>query len=144
MGRSGAKATNGAGGGRARALVLVLAAVLGWAVVHERGSGWQAPCDRPTSSSDQPGRVLCSVGSLPSQPLPLGTSRALGLRVDLNRVTAHDLATLPGVGDRLARRIVEERRRRGGFRSCDQLSEVKGVGPAKLETLCAALEPPTR
>jgi competence protein ComEA len=55
--------------------------------------------------------------------------------VDLNRATARELEALRGVGPVLAERIVETRRRLGGFRSVDQLLEVKGVGPAVLERL---------
>jgi competence protein ComEA len=39
------------------------------------------------------------------------------------------------VGPVLARRIVEERERRGGFRSVDDLIAVKGIGSAVLEGL---------
>ncbi|HET8576698.1 MAG TPA: helix-hairpin-helix domain-containing protein [Methylomirabilota bacterium] len=55
--------------------------------------------------------------------------------VDLNRATADELARLPGVGPGLARRIVEERERRGRFESPEALREVLGLGPKKLTAL---------
>ncbi|HTU62787.1 MAG TPA: helix-hairpin-helix domain-containing protein [Polyangiales bacterium] len=58
-----------------------------------------------------------------------------GEPLDLNRAALGDLLLLPGVGPKLAARIVEERERRGGFASLDQLAEVKGVGPKKLALL---------
>ncbi len=37
-----------------------------------------------------------------------------------------------GIGETLARRIVEHRAQRGPFRSVDQLTDVKGIGPKTL------------
>jgi competence ComEA-like helix-hairpin-helix protein len=56
----------------------------------------------------------------------------LGLRLDPDRERAEDLAALPGVGPALARAIVQDRARRGPFRSLDALLRVRGIGPATL------------
>jgi competence protein ComEA len=56
-------------------------------------------------------------------------------RLDLNRAGVGDLLLLPGVGPKLAARILEERDRRAGFASVEQLAAVKGVGPKKLAQL---------
>ena len=56
-------------------------------------------------------------------------------RVSLNRSEAEELERLPGVGPALARRIVELRTTRGGFRSPEELLDVRGIGPATLERL---------
>jgi len=58
-----------------------------------------------------------------------------GQALDLNLASASDLLLLPGVGPKLARRIVEERAQRRGFKSLDELREVKGIGPTKLAQL---------
>jgi len=55
-------------------------------------------------------------------------------RVDPNRADEATLQTLPGVGPVLARRIVESRRRRP-FRTVEDLTRVKGIGPASLARL---------
>jgi competence ComEA-like helix-hairpin-helix protein len=56
--------------------------------------------------------------------------------LDLNRATVNELARLPGVGPSLARRIFDERERRGGrFDSPEALRQVMGVGPKKLAAL---------
>lgn len=55
--------------------------------------------------------------------------------VDLNTATAEQLDTLPGVGPATAQAILQFRTGRGRFRSVDDLLEVRGIGPAKLETL---------
>lgn len=50
------------------------------------------------------------------------------LPLDLNRVTVEDLCLLPGIGESLAREIVTYRERRKGFRSVEELRQVKGIG----------------
>jgi competence protein ComEA len=62
---------------------------------------------------------------------PRSQLRALrdGQRLDLNRASADELALIPGIGPKLAERIVAERRRRNGFSDLAQLRAVRGVGP---------------
>lgn len=57
--------------------------------------------------------------------------------VDVDTADSTALATLPGVGPALARRIVEDRRRRGAFGGMAALDGVPGVGPKLLERLRA-------
>lgn len=49
--------------------------------------------------------------------------------VDLNSVSVDVLAALPGVGVATATRIVEERQRRGGFQSVDEVALAVGMQP---------------
>src|SRR5262245_1448969 len=55
--------------------------------------------------------------------------------LDINRATTDELARLPGVGRRLAERILKERERRGRFESPEALREVLGMGPKKLAAI---------
>ena len=55
--------------------------------------------------------------------------------VHLNSAAAEELEKLDGVGPSLAARIVAYRTAHGGFRSVDELDEVSGIGPKRLETL---------
>jgi competence protein ComEA len=55
--------------------------------------------------------------------------------VDLNTATGTQLETLPGVGPATAQAIITWRQQHGGFRSVDDLLEVRGIGPAKLDAL---------
>jgi competence ComEA-like helix-hairpin-helix protein len=77
--------------------------------------------------------------TLRAPPLPASNSGVRALRegqsLELNRAAAGDLVLLPGVGPKLAQRIVQERERRGGFTSLEQLLEVKGIGHATLAQL---------
>ena len=52
--------------------------------------------------------------------------------VNVNTASVEELEQLPGVGASRARALVEERERRGGFGSIDELVEVKGIGEASL------------
>ena len=68
-----------------------------------------------------------------------GTSGAGGAAtsgpVNLNTATIEQLDTLPGVGPTTAQAILDHRTRNGRFRSVDDLMNVRGIGPAKLEQL---------
>ncbi len=55
-------------------------------------------------------------------------------RVNINRASAEQLQQLPGIGSRLAQRILEERRK-DRFASVDDLRRVRGMGPRTLERL---------
>jgi len=55
--------------------------------------------------------------------------------IDLNTATLAELETLPGVGPVLAQRILDWRTERGRFATVDQLSDVPGIGDARLAQL---------
>ena len=61
----------------------------------------------------------------PSMPGPL----------NLNTATEKELDTLPGIGEALARRIVEYREEHGGFRAVEELMEISGIGDATFSEL---------
>src|SRR3954452_22644250 len=55
--------------------------------------------------------------------------------LDLNTATAAQLDSLPGVGPATAAAIVSYRDQHGRFASVQELGEVRGIGPAKLDGL---------
>ena len=55
--------------------------------------------------------------------------------VNINTASASELEKLPGIGPALAQRIVEYRDSHGPFASVDALTDVPGIGKAKLEGL---------
>ena len=79
-----------------------------------------------------------------------GTAMAAGkpaptAKVNLNTASIEQLTTLPGVGPKLAARIVEYRQKSGAFRSTQELMNVKGVGEknfAKIEAWLSVGEAP--
>jgi competence protein ComEA len=60
--------------------------------------------------------------------------------VSLNTATAEQLDTLDGVGPATAAKILDWRRRHGGFRSIDDLGEIPGIGPKRLAALRAKVQ----
>lgn len=86
---------------------------------------------------------------IPERPRPGVTSAGApgpgaaggGGPVSLSSATAADLEALDGVGPALAARIVAWRDSHGGFSSVDQLDEVPGIGPARMEALRPRLVP---
>ena len=70
-----------------------------------------------------------------SAPPPGGNGGQPNGSVDLNTATVEQLDTLPGIGPVMAAAIVAWRDANGRFDSVDQLGDVDGIGPARLEKL---------
>jgi len=89
---------------------------------------------RLSSRSLEAGTLVTIVKENPRQmKVILGRMEAkkllvFSLPLDLNQATAEDLCLIPGIGESLAQEMIAYRRRRGAFRSLDELKEVKGVG----------------
>jgi competence ComEA-like helix-hairpin-helix protein len=59
----------------------------------------------------------------------------LMLAIDLNSATARELQSIPGVGPALARKIVEFRDKKGGFRRVEELLAVPGISEKKWNAI---------
>ena len=55
--------------------------------------------------------------------------------MSLNSATQAELEALPGIGPTLAEAIITERERRGGFRSVNELRDVRGIGEKRFADL---------
>ncbi|WP_406814833.1 ComEA family DNA-binding protein [Mycobacterium sp. M23085] len=109
---------------------------------------------RPLGDGEQ---IVVGLAPVPGQPTALGSSVATGTTptskapapgpgsakpkpgqpVDLNTATVQELDALPGVGPVTAAAIVAWRQSNGKFTSVEQLADVEGIGPARLEKLRA-------
>ena len=106
---------------------------------------------RPLGDGEQ---IVVGLAPVSGQPRALGSSVASGSVttpapvsgsvkpkagevLDLNTATVEQLDTLPGVGPVTAAAIVAWRQANGKFTSVDQLADVDGIGPARLEKLRA-------
>lgn len=100
--------------------------------------GVTPPKGQPTAlgSSVSPGSAAASPPVAPGKP-PGSTAPKQGDVINLNTATVQQLDTLPGVGPVTAAAIVAWRDANGKFNSVDQLAEVDGIGPARLEKLRA-------
>jgi competence protein ComEA len=66
--------------------------------------------------------------------------------VNLNTATAEQLATIPGVGPKMAERIIDYRQKNGGFKKVEDLMNVSGVGEKsflKMKPLITVTAPKT-
>lgn len=74
------------------------------------------------------------------KPLPSG-------KVNINTASVEQLVELPGIGPKLAARIVEHRQQSGAFKSAEELMNVRGIGEknfAKLQPYLTLGEAPAR
>ena len=69
------------------------------------------------------------------------TRQTAAFQVDLNQAGWPEFAELPGIGETLARRIVESREADGPFMSLEDVQRVKGIGPKTMERLRPYLLP---
>lgn len=108
-------------------------------------SWWRWPASQPALDCpvdlvflDDAGVARCGAPGA----LPAGQALTIGQKVPFDRLTADDLAILPGIGPSLARQIIEVREARGRFCSWDEVDAIEGVGPARLDALQRLAEIP--
>lgn len=119
---------------RLRGLLAVLAIGFAggglWLALRDR-SAPKLDCAPAEIHLDENGVARCG----PGKPLSAMQGLTVGQKADLNTVSEADLAELPGIGQTLAAALVERRKQLGKFQNFEQVDEVSGVGPAKLEAL---------
>ncbi|MCV6985911.1 ComEA family DNA-binding protein [Mycobacterium shinjukuense] len=88
-------------------------------------------------SSVSPGSATGPAPGPPSAPGTSGRPKTAPKTevLDLNTATVEQLDTLPGIGPVTAAAIVAWRQANGKFTSVDQLADVDGIGPARLDKL---------
>ena len=99
--------------------------------VPRRGEADAPPAVEPSG----PGGPSGSSGGSGSPPSGGAGGTSPPVVVDLNRAGAPELEQLPGVGPATAAAILDYRRTHGPFRAVDDLTRVRGIGPAKLAQL---------
>ena len=67
--------------------------------------------------------------------------RVVDFKLDVNESDWPEWTLLPGIGEMLARRIVESRREDGPFAKHEDLLRVKGIGPKTLQAMQPYLLP---
>ncbi len=82
---------------------------------------------RPRPGLNPPTTAAVNIGG--------GATSGAATVIDLNAATEQQLDTLPGVGPSTARAIVAYRVKHGPFARIEDLLNVRGIGPAKLDAL---------
>jgi competence ComEA-like helix-hairpin-helix protein len=90
-----------------------------------------AETSRPTISADD--SLLTKMAQVPD-------AKPIDIKIDINHCGAFDIEALPGIGPVLAEKIVAFRDSIGGFKSLDDLNNVKGIGPAKFALIKDRIE----
>lgn len=80
------------------------------------------PKPMPTPRAATPGQPIANPAGPPSP-------------IDINRAVAAELDSLPGIGPKLAERIIEYRDSNGPFTAVDDLAEVRGISERMVEIL---------
>jgi Helix-hairpin-helix motif len=136
--------SRGGSGGKRRAVLLLSLILLVWnagATAHRVAPvGILLPMDRADGSPVPPSAeggetAVLSAESPRSGPLTIRQRYLLGKRVDINKASRLEISELPGISDKIAAAVVEERDRLGGFRSLRDLLGVKGIKGKRLRKI---------
>ena len=130
--------------GKRRAVLLLSLILLIWnacvTVRHVVSVGLLPPMDGtdgppvlPSASDDE--TAVLSAESPRSGLLTLRQKYLLGKRIDINKAPLAEISELPGISDKIAAAVVEERGRLGGFRSPEDLLGVKGIKERRLRKI---------
>lgn len=90
--------------------------------------------------------VLAALGTLfaamPSvaAPRPQASAKSVSTQVvNINSASAADFEALPGIGPKMAARIIEYRQKNGPFKKVEELMNVRGLGEKNFLKLKAQL-----
>jgi comEA protein len=65
----------------------------------------------------------------------ISSNKSYSLRVNINSANEQELNNLPGVGPKLAKKIIEYRSIHGSFESLNEMKAVKGIGVKKFSQI---------
>ncbi|MDP2755566.1 MAG: helix-hairpin-helix domain-containing protein [Nitrospirota bacterium] len=102
---------------------------------------YRVPADAPYPAGEEQPQTESAPGQerKASRKPPAKLAPLFFKPIPINQADEELLITIPGIGPVLAKRIIEFRGQHGRITSIEELDDVKGIGPAKLEKLKAYL-----
>jgi comEA protein len=77
-----------------------------------------------------------SVAGIDTEPTPIPkSSQTISGKININTASASQLDTLSGIGPAYAGRIIDYRVANGGFKTIEEIQNVKGIGPKTFEKI---------
>lgn len=89
-------------------------------------AGFQVPS---SSGSTEQAATTVAPTTVPTEPV--------SFPININTATLEELDLIPGIGPKLAQRILDFREEIGGFQHIDDLLDVKGIGEKTLDKIRA-------
>jgi competence protein ComEA len=77
--------------------------------------------------------LFCALGAV--APSLLANKKPPPAPVNLNTATSEELQLVPGIGPVTAEKILQMRKSYGAFKSVDDLTAIRGIGPKRLEKM---------
>jgi len=90
---------------------------------------------RPTPPVSSGGKNPQPTVEADTRSVSLQIEPQAGKKININTAKAMELELLPGIGPGYAKRIVEYREANGSFNAIEDITNVKGIGPATFEKL---------
>ena len=90
---------------------------------------------RPTPPVSSGGKTSQPTAEADTRSVSLQIEPQAGKKININTAKIAELELLPGIGPSFAKRIVEYREANGNFSAIEDVTHVKGIGPATFEKL---------